>query len=200
MSIVALRNDLLERIAGFQDHPEFKLRRSQRKLVRALEGAKHFVQFATINHGADFDVVVNFSIRFDAAEDLFNRGNPHIPKAEKPRTATLGCELGNYLGEGQKRWSIQAESDLEPVARSIAAAVSEHVLPFFACYEDGYKALELLMRLDEDAHKYAPIPSVRAARAVALASVLEGADIRSVISHMALSDDTKHEPARQLLG
>jgi hypothetical protein len=120
------------------------------------------IHLALIRHPpTDFDVVVNVAIRFDAIEELTGSTHPLIKSSDRKKAATIGCELGNLLGVGQKRWTIASEGDLEPVAAQIMECCESSIFPFIEKYSDLGTVLETLNAGGETASLISPLEGKR---------------------------------------
>jgi hypothetical protein len=125
-----------------------------------------------IKHEADFDVTANVAVRFDELEDLINEDNELLSEAMKKNTFSLGAELGNISGVGQKRWTVASPADVESVSRSIMDAFARIGVPYLEKYSNMETALDALSGDDQAAWLHSPLHDARAVRAIGLAFLL----------------------------
>src|SRR5215813_11354138 len=108
-----LKELLLERVNrrlspyGFARRPRFQ------EFSRKTDFGRHGFHLSFIRHEEDFDVAGDVAVRFDAVEDLVNKTKPFLADGDKEDTYTLGADLGNISGEGDKRWTIAKLRDVE---------------------------------------------------------------------------------------
>lgn len=133
---------------------EFKPREQGFRAPRP--GGIVFFHLSFVPHPADFDVITDVALRFDAVEDLLNEGRPYLSKEEKKLSATIGCELGQFLGGMQRRWTVASESDARRVAASIYEAFLSIALPFLKQYSNLDTLLAVLSRNDRLARLLSP--------------------------------------------
>jgi len=140
-----------------------------------------------------FDVTTDVAVRFDGVESLVNEPNQLLSAAEKKKTATLGCELGNFRDGRSRVWEgIGTGSDVGAVADSIVAFFAEVGLPYLKMYSSMEAALAILKGDDRQSRLHSPIHAERAKRAVALAQVLFGLEEAKRIA------DEKRKRVREL--
>lgn len=82
------------------------------------------VHLALIQHPSDFYVVVNVAVRFDEIQRYMGDAD------DGGRGATMGCEYGNLIGAGQRRWFVASGEDVARVAGGIARACEVTLFPF----------------------------------------------------------------------
>lgn len=114
-----LKAMLLHGLAELLEDYGFKRRITDQSFYKKTADGKVSIHLAFINHSEDFDVTVDFAIRFNDVEDILNEiDNSFLPfPTKKGETYTLGAELGNITGEGQKRWTIENEEDVATANR-----------------------------------------------------------------------------------
>jgi hypothetical protein len=141
---------------GFQQKPISQIfRRSERVGWAAIH-------VTLIRHATDaFDVTVDASVRYDSLQDELLGGDALISAADRKNSATLGCELGNWIGEGQVRWSVQTPEDAKAVAKRVATSVAEHLLPFIARFSEPSELLRTLQEDGREARLIIPIKQFR---------------------------------------
>lgn len=166
------QRDLLRAFGARLEGGGFVRRAEEQSFERPIDGGRVSVHLGFVSHSSDFDVTVDFGIRFDAVEELVNGQNPHLSKKEKLNTFTLGCELGNLEGRGQRRWVVAHSSDIRRVADGISVEVDRVGLPYFEKYSQPAVAYEVLSQDDKAAWLHSPIHLERAKAAYALLVVL----------------------------
>lgn len=120
----------------------------------------------------DFDVVVGASIRFDAVENMTQDADSLVKPSDRKKSATIGCELGNLLGVGQKRWTVASDGDIGPVASEIVIECEATLLPFIQRYSDLGHVLETLRAGGERAGLISPLEAKRDRTIEALSKML----------------------------
>lgn len=113
MALAPLREGVIAAVATLL--PTWRFIKSTRSFVQKSLEYKWYLHLAYINHVNDFDVVVDVAV-----EHL--RG--------KQRICMLGAELGNIVGTGQHRWSVETASDVAGVAKEVVSLFGEVGLPF----------------------------------------------------------------------
>src|SRR5262249_4475601 len=167
-----LKERLLERVSGqirlygFSRRPRF-----QEFSKKTYFGRQGF-HLSFIRHKLDFDVAADVGIRFDAVEDLVNKTKPFLSDTEKRNTYTLGADLGNLTGEGDKRWTVTKLLDVEPVSESIMDSFRSVAIPYFQRYSDSERVLQTLSSPAISDTIHSPIPGERAMQVIALAFLL----------------------------
>ena len=179
-----LKKDLLSELGrllaphGFTKRSK-RLEQSFRKKVAI---GWHFFHVSFIPHKDDFDVTADVAMRVDAVEDLLNQVRKDLsglpqPKREQKETATIGAELGNIAGTGQRRWTVNSSRDVVPVASDIVEALKEIGLPYLEKYSDLDRLLGSLSRHDRNSWHLVPFDDVRRMVVVAVAHVLGRKDL-----------------------
>jgi hypothetical protein len=124
---------------------------------------------------SEFHAAVHVSVRFDAVEDLVNACNELLTAAEKKKTATFGCELGNLRDGRRREWRVVVgRSDVGKIAGEMADLVFEMGLPYFNRYSSPEEVYAVFSSDDVDAGIHVAPPLWRGERAVALGFVLGG--------------------------
>lgn len=140
--------------------------------LRRIPGGRASLHLAFIEHPKDFDVVADVAVRFDQLEDLVNATNSLLSKREKGQTYSLGAEIGNISGEGQRRWSVASLADVEAVADQVVTSFRAVGLPYLDKASTLEGAFQLLTSPGRDAWLHSPIHASRAKRVVGLAKVM----------------------------
>jgi len=172
IEFVRLKELLLEQVGrqlvqyGFSRRPRF-----QEFSKKTAFGRLGF-HLSFIKHREDFDVKADVAIRFDEVEELVNTAKASLSSAERRNTYSLGADLENITGEGDKRWIITRLADVEPAAESIADSFRSVGIPYFEEYSDVERVLQTLSSDAERDWVHSPIRGERAMRAIALAFVL----------------------------
>ena len=126
-----------------------------------------------VSHGEiDFDVVTDVALRVNAVENIVQEGNKLLSTKQRLETCTLGCELGNLSEGKQRRWTVAAESDINPVLDSIETALVSIALPYIEHYANQEEMFAVLSSNDRSAWLHAPLHHYRGMHAVAMAIVL----------------------------
>ena len=99
---------------------------------------------AFIGHKRDFEVTVDIGLRYERIEEIVNRDEEVLSKAEKAKTCTLGCELGNLSIGRQKRWKVGAVDDIPGVTASVLDSFVVIALPYVEEFSDAKRVLEVL--------------------------------------------------------
>lgn len=166
----ALLNAVGERAItyGFNPRPQGQT------FVRRMADGQQAFHLAFIEHPSDFDVVGDVAVRFDAVENLINQFHPRLSNRLKLQTYTVGAELGNIAGEGQKRWTVASTDDVLPVADDIVGYFQKVGLPYLETMSSMRNAYRALTLPGSAGWMHSPIHAARAKRIVALAKLLEG--------------------------
>jgi hypothetical protein len=149
---------------GRQLHP---LGFSPKPVGQSFRMAKPFgwasIHLSFVTHPTiDFDVVVNAAVRIEAVQVLIQDiDDPLITDADRKSAATLGCELGNLKGIGQKRWTVSSERDVRPVASAILRECHAELLPFIEQFSRLENVLMALNGGGEFAELISPIEAKR---------------------------------------
>lgn len=133
-----------------------------------------FISF--INHVNDFDFTLGFGIRFDRVEDLKNEIASFLDEKQKKETVTIGCELGNYLNIGQKRWEVTCQSDVDKTVEEVIKHIKTDAFSFFNKYSNLETIYEIVKRDDRDARLINGTNHYRGMDAVAIAYLLGKTD------------------------
>jgi hypothetical protein len=142
----------------------------ERMFVNGRQG----VFLATIHHVNDFDVVMSFGIYFEILDKLIaSKDAAEMAKKGKNfKLYSMGIELGNYLGTGQKRWRVESEQDVIQVAESLYASFLGHGLPYFEKYSNLKKAYELIAGNQGKSTAHCAFNDTRCINHVAMAMLL----------------------------
>ncbi len=163
----ALLRDIANRLAT----DELAFIRKGQSFVRRTPLGLESLHVSIIAHSDDIDLTADVAVRFDALEELVHR-NSALSAAEKRATFSLGAELGNISGTGQRRWTVRDPSDIEGAARDIVAAFHAIGLPYLAGISSFEKALEAIEAISPRSWLHSPIHASRCCRAVGLAHLL----------------------------
>lgn len=144
--------------------------------LRRISGGRASLHLAFIEHPKDFDVVADVAVRFDQLEDLVNATNSLLSKREKGQTYSLGAEIGNISGDGQRRWSVASLADVDTVADQVVTSFKEVGLPYLDRASTLEGALRLLTSPGRDAWLHSPIHASRVKRVVGLVKVMGRVD------------------------
>lgn len=140
--------------------------------LRRIPDGRVSVHLAFVEHPKDFDVVADVAVRFDRLEELVNANNSLLSKKEKEQTYSLGAELGNISGSGQKRWSVASLADVGRTADQIVDSFKAIGLAYLDKASTMEGAWQLLASPGRDAWLHSPIHASRAKRVVGLASIM----------------------------
>lgn len=144
--------------------------------LRRIPDGRVSFHLAFVKHPEDFDVVADVGVRFDQLEELVNADNLLLSKREKGQTYSLGAELGNISGEGQKRWTVASLADVDGVADQLVASFKAIGLPYLDKASTLEGAFQLLTSPGRDASLHKPMHAPRAKRVVGLAKLMGRAD------------------------
>ncbi|MGO1079497.1 hypothetical protein [Inquilinus sp. CA228] len=133
---------------------------------------------------SDVDVIVNLAIRFDSVEDLMN-GYRSLSKTQKSSTATVGVELGNLLGIGQKRWNLSTDLDVDRASDDIAETLIAHGIEYFKKGGKLEDVFDILRSFGGEAETLVSIPAVRYEKILAIAAVLHRWDLLPELAESA---------------
>ncbi len=150
----------------------FRRRISQQDYCRKFEDGMQSVHLAFIHHVGDVDAVVDVGVRFDDVENILNESRKLLTKAEKAQTFTLGVELGNFVGEGQKRWKLINQEDVQERVNSMYDFICEHGLPHIEKLSEQEFAYAILRGDDKQSRLNCAFNDSRAKAAIAMAIVL----------------------------
>jgi hypothetical protein len=154
----------------------FIYRAAEQAFLRSIPGGRACLHLALIKHRTDFDAVADVAVRFDQLEDLINASNSLLSKREKGQTYSLGAEIGNISGDGQRRWSVASLADVETVADQVVTSFKEVGLPYLDRASTLEGALRLLTSPGRDAWLHSPIHASRLKRVVGLVKVMGRVD------------------------
>lgn len=171
-----LQSAFLETVAQRVAEYGFKYKAAEQACLRPIPCGRACLHLAFIKHSQDFDVVADVAVRFDQLEDLVNANNSLLSKKEKRQTYSLGAELGNIAGEGQKRWGLASFAELERVAGQLVDSFKVIGLPYLDRASTLEGAYQLLTSPGRDAWLHSPIHSSRAKRIVGLAKIMGRGD------------------------
>ena len=150
----------------------FRLRARSQEFTRPFEHGMESVHIAFVRHQDSFSAIVDVALRFDEVEEYVNQDAAWLSPAQKKSTYTLGAEIGNIAGQGQRRWEVTHGTDLTACFDSVMQALSQFGFPYMQRLSDYESAFEALSSAPEKAWLYMPIPLGRAKRAVALSELL----------------------------
>src|SRR5207247_2229217 len=100
--------------------PRGFVRRQRTQSFRRDEGSHcSWFHVSFIRHDDDVDVTADVSISHYAIEETLNHNRHDLSAREKRLTSTIGVELGNLLGIGNKRWTLTQVADVPGVSADI---------------------------------------------------------------------------------
>jgi hypothetical protein len=172
-NLKVFQESLLKNIAARLTALNFHLNMAKREYRSKRDFGDAVILIAIIKHGeSDFDITGSVALRFNAVEDLVNKFNYLATKAEKASTFTLGAEFGNIISGQQKRWTINNESGIDPVAIDFVKTVENIAIPYIDRYSDCNNALKALSGNEPSNWLHSPIHGARCQRALALTHIL----------------------------
>lgn len=131
-------------------------------------GRMDVLHVAFVRHDdIDFDVVLDYGLRVDAAEKLVGE----LTGLDTRDSTTLGNELGNLIDGTQRRWKIARAEDVEVAVAGLLEAASTILFPYFDRNSDPRQALAML-RDPSTGSRHSPFDARRYIRALALAAVV----------------------------
>ena len=151
---------------------DFAYRKSDQMYMASHGWGIAIIHLFFITHPGDFDILLNVGVRIDRVENLINKYDARLSEKEKKRTWTLGVEVGQFVGMGQKRWTVAQADDVPKVARDIHDAIHRIALPYVEKYSNLENALGVLAGDGRDSWIHLPLHDQRAKRAVGLAWLL----------------------------
>lgn len=151
---------------GFREKPVGQ------SFLRPFSGGRASFHLAFIKHLSDFDVTADVAVRFDSLEELCFIPHPLKPKNAQSQTYSLGAELGNIAGVGQKRWAVSQSEDVTEIADQIISYFKDIGLPYIERTSTLEDAFALLTRPWREAKLHAPFHSDRAIHIIGLAKLL----------------------------
>ena len=133
--------------------------RAQQTFRKELGDQCWMVHLSFVRHREDVDVICDFAVRHHAIQDLLRpKRYAKISDREFRTTATVGTELGNYLGQGQRRWSIREPADVAAFVTDFQYCFSEHILHGLEALSELTQLQEALERGDAWARLICPLP------------------------------------------
>jgi hypothetical protein len=178
-----LQESLLRELAALLAKRGFEFKPRTQEFHASRPDGSVFFHLSFVPHPADFNVIADVAVRFNAVEDLLNEGRLHLSNGEKKLTCTIGCELGQLSGGMQRRWTIASDADIREAAASIYAAFESIGVPFIEQYSDLPTLLAVLSRNDKLAWLLSPSHSGRYKTVLAVAYLLGKYDeIESLIA------------------
>jgi hypothetical protein len=170
--IKELERSLLNKLAERVEQHGFDKRPRGQSFYKKMPFGRLAFHLSFIEHSADVDVTADVAIRFDRLEELINEHNGFLTDTQKRKTFSLGAELGNISGIGQRRWTLASLDDVESVANSIMDAFTNIGVPYLEKYSDMETAFKVLSGDDKAAWLHVPFHDARATRAIGLAFLL----------------------------
>lgn len=149
----------------------FESRSVGQSFLRRSPVGRASLHLTFVEHSQDFDVIADVAMRIEALEDIVNANNTLLSKREKEQTYTLGAELGNISGEGQKRWNVASSAEVGQVADQLVASFKAIGLPYLDKASTLEGAYQLLTSPGRNAWLHNPIHASRAKRVVGLAKI-----------------------------
>jgi hypothetical protein len=173
--LIRTQPDLVERVLQAVT-PAFAARgfvRVDQTFRRELADMYWLVHFAFVRHPGDVDVICDFAVRHHALQDVLRpKLYPTFKDREFRQTATVGAELGNYCGQGQRRWPIRGDSDISSFVKDLEYWYPEQILIGLESLSDLPGVLESLEPNDAFARLLCPVPGQREALIEAIRSAL----------------------------
>ena len=177
VDIKPFKLQILKEMARLMKPDGFKSKLAEQNFSLAKPFGRWIVHLSFIPHrGVDLHMTVGVAIRVDAVERLVNDGRPELRESDSAKTATVGCELGNLIGTGQKRWEIASSTEVGAVASSIYSEVKSIGWPFLERYSNMESLLDLLTSLNPRNWLMSHASAARCQRAMALAYLLGGTE------------------------
>ena len=155
---------------GFEQNPK------QQSMRKRTDFGHVVFHLSFVNHRSDFDVTADVGVRYDKVEELIHGDDKLLTKVERAETCTIGCELGNLSGGGQKRWTVGSKADIPGVTESVMVALTTVGLPYLEKFSNPDQVLETLSGDGPDSWLHSPLDGSRAKRAVAMAFLRKGTD------------------------
>jgi len=166
----ALKKALLEELAKRLSGEGFTLKASEQALVRPAPGGREALHVAFIGSG-DLEVTADVARRIDAIEDIVHDlSGEERDAAERARTYTVGAELGNLAGKGQRRWSLESAKVAAAAADGIVAEYRRVGRPYLDSLGTPGQLLAVLSRGEDDPDADNAIPFAEDRARVALAA------------------------------
>jgi len=135
---------------------------------RHRDGRMDVLHVALVRHDdVDFDVVLDYGLRIDAAEKLVGE----LTGLDTRDSTTMGNEIGNLIDGKQRRWKIAAAEDVEAAVAGLLQAAETILFPYFDRNSDPRQALATLHD-PSTGYRHSPFDGRRYTRALALASVV----------------------------
>lgn len=167
---------LLETVGQIAEPFGFTPKPSGQSFYCRLPTGAWALHLSFIPHTGDFDVTADVALRFNAVEDLVNRYDTKLSKAESRRSMTMGAELGN-LSEGRPmRWTISDLGEIAEVGHRVLDVFGRIGLPFLQAHNDLVSLHKLLAGETALTRLVAPILGPRYMRAIATACLLGAFD------------------------
>lgn len=156
-----------------------------------FDNGRHGIFLSSVYHVDDFDVVMDIAIHFENLESLIKSEVAEYlaKKGKNFKRYSIGIELGNYLGTGQKRWHIESEQDVMLVAEDLYANFVEYAIPYFEKYSNLKNAFELILDNQGKGSSHCVFNEARCTNHLAMAMLLgfNQAEINKIID-----DDTQY--------
>jgi hypothetical protein len=145
----------------------FESKKKDKYPTKKTPSGRWVVGLAFIKHVDDFDVTMGVSGRIDALAKL------QYGEEDSPDTCfTFGGELGNISGDGQKRWTVSSQEDIDSVVESMLEAFAQIGRPYLEKYSVLENALDAFSRDDRASWKVSLVHDARAKQAIATAFLL----------------------------
>ncbi len=149
----------------------FRQNLSSQVFHRQTHFGKQSLHISFIPHKEDLDITADVAIRFDLLEEfLFDfLDTRFLSERDKKSTFSFGSELGRINGEGQMRWTIVSDSDVETESEKIVSCFKRIGLPYLEQYSDMCRIFDVIALLSRESELLNGVPEKQARNAVALA-------------------------------
>ena len=153
--------------------------------VRAFHEGREVVHlsFITLTYDKGFDVTIDIAIRFENVEKLINWDSDLLTEKEKKGSYTIWTILRYLSRKRLCKYSIYSEKDIWSVVDSLFEDYCELWEPFFNKYRLIKNVHALFSDMNnKEAWRYSTTHSNRAKKSIAIAYLLNQANIEEQIS------------------
>ena len=141
-SVSELKQSLKRELEPHLQAQGFRL--TGQRFERYHRNVLQIVHLMFIEHPAEraLSFGLNLAVRHDDVENFINSWRSDLSIKEAKKTATIGSELGNLMGGGQKRWTVRRVIDCKKAANDAVACLTSCGFAYLKQYSDLMKVAE----------------------------------------------------------
>jgi hypothetical protein len=138
----------------------------ERTFFRSVDGRTEMLHVSCIRHPNELDVTLGVALRFELVARWFSR-------VGLQNLAHVGCELGNLVNQGQRRYRLNGSPSDEVQYDRVRADLERDALPWFEKYGQLSAVLSALIQEDRFARLLSPLRESRQLTGMVLAVELD---------------------------